>query len=199
MSEEAAAPQESYKQKLERILAQPDLLQTICDSIANGGSIVALARLWDVQYSHLCHWLNRDKERATAYIQALNDRAEWCKETMLNELRALALSDIRQAFDANGRLKPMAEIPEAVARALASVETFEEYDGHGDARVYVGDTKKIKFWNKPDAIATMMKHLGMLIEKHQVAVGSKLEDLLAMSHETPKDPPPAAPTEEKPA
>lgn len=86
-------------------------------------------------------------------------------DTILFELLRIARSDLGQAFDDNGNLLPIKEIPEDVRRAISGVETFEEFDGHGVERVKIGETRKLKFWDKTRALELLGKHLGLYVEK----------------------------------
>lgn len=86
-------------------------------------------------------------------------------DTILFELLRIARSDLGQAFDDNGNLLPIKEIPEDVRRAISGVETFEEFDGHGSERVKVGETRKLKFWDKTRALELLGKHLGLYVER----------------------------------
>lgn len=86
-------------------------------------------------------------------------------DTVLFELLRIARSDLGGAFDDNGNLLPIREIPEDVRRAMAGVETFEEFDGQGAQRVKVGETRKVKFWDKTRALELLAKHLGLLVDK----------------------------------
>ncbi len=80
-------------------------------------------------------------------------------EVVLGEILRLARSDIAAAFDSDGRLKPIHEIPEETRRAISSIET--ETDKHGVV------TTKVKFWDKPRTLELLAKHLNLLTEKHQ--------------------------------
>ncbi|HEX4843174.1 MAG TPA: terminase small subunit [Limnobacter sp.] len=79
---------------------------------------------------------------------------------ILRELFALATVDLRKAYDDNGALLPPKEWPEELARAIAGVETMEEFDRVGDERVFVGYTRKIKLFDKGKALDMAMRHLG---------------------------------------
>ena len=81
-------------------------------------------------------------------------------ESIVQELQKLALCDIKEAFDADGNLRPIADIPLIVRKAIASIEIFGEFQGQGAKRKYIGNTAKVKFWPKTDALGQLMKHLG---------------------------------------
>ena len=62
-------------------------------------------------------------------------------------------------------LKNIHDIDESTRRAISSLETFEEFEGYGDNREKIGDTKKIKLIDKTKALELLGKHLGMFKDK----------------------------------
>ena len=64
---------------------------------------------------------------------------------VLGELLRLARVDIAGAFDKNGKLKPIHEIPEDVRRAICGVEVDELFEGTGRDREQVGFTRKVRY------------------------------------------------------
>lgn len=62
-------------------------------------------------------------------------------------------------------LKNIQDIDESTRRAISSLETFEEFEGYGEDREKIGDTKKVKLIDKTKALELLGKHLGMFKEK----------------------------------
>lgn len=91
------------------------------------------------------------------------------QKRVLEEYAKLAFVDIRKFYDTNGRLLTPHEIPDDVAGALAGIEIFEEFgfDKSGEKQ-HVGDTKKIKTYDKVKALDSLAKHLGMFKEIHEL-------------------------------
>lgn len=107
-------------------------------------------------------------------IQQLNKRAEDAAVVtaadVLRELGRIALCDIREAFNADGTLKPIVEMPENVRRAVSGFDVDESADMGLDGKVVKvlrRQTKKVRFWNKGDALTTLAKHFHLLDDKPQ--------------------------------
>lgn len=93
-------------------------------------------------------------------------------ERLIKELCHSGLADPLGMFNDDDTLKPLREWPEELRRALSGIEIDEiwEHQGTGNKRkkVQIGLTKKVKFWNKLDAIEKIAKIRGYLQpEKHE--------------------------------
>jgi phage terminase small subunit len=105
-------------------------------------------------------------------------RAEITAADVLKEAARIAFSDIRKLFDENGNLKPVSELDDDIAAAVASIEVTEEFAGSGESREFVGYTKKIKFWDKNAALEKLFKLLGLFKADNRQkadAIGDLLE------------------------
>ena len=91
------------------------------------------------------------------------------QERILKEYAAIAFADIRKLFDADGRLLPIQQIPDDIAKVLASVEVDELWGFDKEGKVRIGDTKKIKLIDKLGALNSLAKYFGMITEKVEVA------------------------------
>lgn len=176
----------TLEEKLKRptvdtLFDNPATMDTICQNVANGGSLLDLCQTWAIGYSKVMRWIRADSVRLNAYQESLMDREEWTKELLLRELRSIATSDLRQIFDAQGQLKPPAQWPDEIARAISSVESFEEFTGSGSHREYLGETKKIKLWDKTKSLELIGKTLALFVDRREIGLESSLEDLLAAS------------------
>lgn len=121
----------------------------------------------------VAHQALKDPETQAELQRLLAARAERTEakvDEVVREALRVMRSDPRELFTPDGRLKAVTEWPEALARAVASVEVEDRPD---EPRVL-----KVKFWSKTDAINTLMRHLGAFKDKLEVQVGYKLEDLV---------------------
>jgi len=80
-------------------------------------------------------------------------KAELSAERVLHETKCIAFSCITDLFDAEGRLRPLADVPPDVAAALRTHQTRETGDG---TRVV------IQLWDKVRALELLCRHLGLL-------------------------------------
>lgn len=90
------------------------------------------------------------------------------QEMIIQELAKIGFSDIRKLYTEYGRLKNIQDIDDSTAAAISSVESFEEYEGRGDDREYIGDTKKIKMYSKEKALELLGKQIGMFKDKVEI-------------------------------
>lgn len=97
--------------------------------------------------------------------QKREKRTEITADLVLFELLRIARADISEAFDENGNLKPIKDIPEDVRRAISGVDVFEEFAGRGEDRESIGQTKKLRFWDKTRALEMLGRHLRLFADK----------------------------------
>lgn len=93
-----------------------------------------------------------------ARMRARAARSRITQDEVIAELGKIALSNVRDLYDADGNLLPVHQLPEEVAAAIAMIEVVE-------GKNEVLSTKKVKLHDKKSALDTLAKHLGMLTEK----------------------------------
>lgn len=96
-----------------------------------------------------------------AKLDAAAARAEITIARTLQEIARLAYFDVRKLYNDKNALKQMHELDDDTAAGIAGVETEEIYEGHGKARVYVGDLRKVRLRSKEKALDMCMSILGM--------------------------------------
>lgn len=89
-------------------------------------------------------------------------------DVVLRELLYLARSDVGDMFDDQGQLLALSDMPEHARRAIASIDVEELVGGSGPDRAQIGWTKKVRLWNKPQALELLGKHLKLWIERHEL-------------------------------
>jgi len=157
----------TLKDKLRRaefvrlLVADPDLTTT--EAYKRAGYLAkghaaesAASRLW-----------NR-VEIQQAITQSYADKAvrlEITRERWLREVWRLGSADPAEAYDTSGDLLAVRDMPEDIRRAVAFIQSFEEFEGRGEKRTKTGDTRLIRFWDKNTALTTIGKSLGFVVEK----------------------------------
>lgn len=68
--------------------------------------------------------------------------------------------DIRKYYNEDGTLKPIHELDDDAAAALAGVETDELFEMQGKKKVFTGYSRKIKRWDAVRALEGLVKVLG---------------------------------------
>ncbi|GEM_PF-3273217 len=158
------------KARAEAVLSEPDVLDAMCAYVADGGSLIDLCQEWEIRHSDAVAWLYAQPARKAAYEFAVKARGEWMVERLLSELRAIAFSDLRQAFGPDGALLPPGQWPEGLARAISAVEQ--------------GEAAKIKVWDKPGAIKMLGSTMRMFLDqREQTPLEETLEALVLRSME----------------
>jgi len=175
---------ETREARTKRILSDPLFIEKICVHVANGGGLPKYCQDVDIRYSDALKFIDADKQnRRVPYEAALKDRNEWEIESILAELRKIASIDIREAFNSQGGLKPIQDIPPDVARSIQSIKISEIWEmqgvGKDKEKVQIGEVKEVKFWDKIKSLELLGKKLAMFIERHDHKVGVTLEDLVA--------------------
>jgi len=75
-------------------------------------------------------------------------------ERVVQELARLAFSDVRKLFNPDGSLRPVHELDDEAAAAIASIEVEAPTER---SPVW---SKKIKVWDKRGSLEALLKHLG---------------------------------------
>jgi phage terminase small subunit len=86
---------------------------------------------------------------------------------VLEEMKRIALVDVRSFFDAHGDVKAMQDLTPEQGSALAGFEVLIKNAKAGDGQT---DTiHKFKLWDKPRVLELFCKHFGLLEERVQHA------------------------------
>lgn len=114
------------------------------------------------------------------------DRLEIKADVILGELLRIARADLGAAFDDEGNLLPIKEIPEGTRRAISGIDVEELFEGYGRERERVGTTKKIRFWDKVSALEKLGKHLKLFVDRVEHSASDDLAALIAAARERVK-------------
>lgn len=172
----ASSPKRAARRKrFEDLITDPATMITIVQRVAEGGSLVELAREWEVPFGQLSSWIAAETDRQERYAVALTLRNEFLSELVLMGIRAIADVDPADAYTKQGKLLSVHKMPLSVRRALQGIDT----DTIG--------VKKLKFVPRERALELLGRYRKMFTDKVEHEHKVTLEDLVSGSM-----PPPAA-------
>lgn len=120
--------------------------------------------------------------KVTNLIDNLNEQVEEkvliTKERTINEYTYTGLFDIRTLYDENNALKPISKFSNEAARAIASIETYEVFEGTGIDRKHVGNTIRVKLNSKIAALDSIRDAMGWKAINKTANVTKDGEDFL---------------------
>jgi phage terminase small subunit len=138
------------------------------------------------------------REFVEVRLKKAEAKAELTVERLELELARVAFLDPAAAYDEEGRLLPLADMPEDARRAIAGFEEEALFDnvevpddeGTKKVRTEVGVVRKVKWLPKVEAIALGLKRRGALVDKSEVVVHAspdptdeELEELARLRHQ----------------
>lgn len=100
---------------------------------------------------------------------ALQNRNMVTIEKVLREYARLGFFDPRKLFNADGSPKGIMDLDSDTAAAIAGLDVAEIYEGSGSDRKFVGYKYKLKIASKVGALDSLAKHLGMFIDRTEIA------------------------------
>ena len=98
---------------------------------------------------------------------------------VLTELFKIAMSDVGEMFDVDGKILPVPYMPDSIRRSIQSFEVTEYMEGFGKDREQVGWTTKVKLWSKDKALENLGKYLKRFTDKLDLTLKNSLEDILS--------------------
>lgn len=115
---------------------------------------------------HFPHVAAEIARRMAARAKKAGITAEW----VLERYRRIADADLRDLYDERGNLKPIREMPDELATAIAGIESE-----HGVGATTV---KKVRRWDAVKALDSLARHLGMFVDRSEVTVTGNLAERL---------------------
>jgi phage terminase small subunit len=114
------------------------------------------------------------QEELQRYQSKLAEKVEVTIEELIIAYKQIAFADLAECYDENGFLKNIHDIPASCRMAIAGLEIDELFEGKGEDRERIGQTKKLKLWDKLKALDSLGRHLGLFnaddSKKTQVSV-----------------------------
>jgi hypothetical protein len=150
------------------VVADPKNINTICKHIANGGTMISICRLWGVDSSEVLRQIRSNDETKKLYDQALEDRKEYFRERTIEEVQRLATYNIKDALEADGRMKKVQDMPDEFTAAI------REIDSDGGIK-FVDKVKPLEMLAKLAGIADKVEVSGKMTLEQMLIAASKDE------------------------
>ena len=110
------------------------------------------------------------------------DRLKIEVKDVLDGIAAIARVDLKDAYDENGQLLPVKDMPISIRKALVGVDVSEDYS----EGVNIGRTSKLKFPDRLKAWELLGKTLKMFTDRVEHGIDENLADQLAQARERVK-------------
>lgn len=98
------------------------------------------------------------EKRVRELLTEKHKRLHMNTDEILARIALVARADPRGLYNEDGSLKPVHELDDAAAAAVAGIEVLEEFDGTGKDRVKVGETKKVRLRDPMAALRLLAEH-----------------------------------------
>jgi len=180
------------------LIRREDTMDAICAHVGAGGALQDLVDIWHAQakasgapggvvrFAAIWRWVAEDKARFALWLESNNVAAQADLARADQALRAMAFADIRELFDAQGRVRPVSEWPHDLAMLVQGLDVTELFSKGEEAAVLEGLLKKVKLSDRRAAIEILLKRRGGLVEKREVAGKVTLENIVAGDDEPSK-------------
>tara|TARA_R110002020_G_scaffold145908_4_gene320199 strand:- start:836 stop:1414 length:579 start_codon:yes stop_codon:yes gene_type:complete len=94
----------------------------------------------------------------------------------LREAAKIAYSNIQDALDDQGNIRPIQEWPRELAAAVSSIDITKKNLTAGDGQQE--DVVRIRLWDKPSNLTLLFKHLNLLTERLHLSADKDIVDRL---------------------
>lgn len=112
---------------------------------------------------------SRVQLEVSKYLAKREEKSNVSVEKVLKDLKRIAECDLKDAYNEDGTLVNVRNMPEDIRKCISAIEVYEEKDREGN---WIGTTKKIKFWDKNKALEMLGKYLKLFTEEVNVNVQS---------------------------
>lgn len=101
------------------------------------------------------------RQKVTELNKAKMEAAGITAQRVMQELGRIAFLDMRKLFDAEGNLKPVHQLDDDTAAAVASIDSEVRWEGRGDAATPV-TVKKVRTVDKMASLNLLAKHFKLV-------------------------------------
>jgi len=157
----------------------PDKRENFCHEylVDFNGTQAAIRAKYNPSSAHATAWDLLQRKDIQRRLDELRKKAlkanDLTPERVLAECKRIALCDVKDAFDDNGCVKDIKDVPDDIRKAISSFEVEEIKDRKGKTTGWI---KKIKFWNKDKNLENLMKYFGQFEKDNE----QKIEQFVLM-------------------
>lgn len=157
-------------------VSEPEAIEEICDRIASGETLVDIAAGYEANYRWLYQWLYDSEfpERARLLENSMNARDSMAKEDIIGQLHRLGNIDVAKAYDKDGELLPIHEMPVELRKAISSFDVSVSEDGDIT-------TKKLRFVDRGQMLALGGRRQKLFVDKVEMSGQMSLEQAVTES------------------
>lgn len=107
--------------------------------------------------------------------ETISERLEITSDKVLQEIAALAFSNIHDFVDENNNIKKLHDLPRLTTKAVAGIETTETIRPIGGGEFSREIVTKLKFHSKVSSLDQIARHLGMFEKDNKQKGGIKIK------------------------
>lgn len=109
-------------------------------------------------------------------LERRSSRLEMAADDVIRRIAGISSVDVAQAYDANGCLLPIHEIPRPVRQSIAGVKTRELFNSKGELQGY---TQEVKWIDPLKALELLGRHMRLFTDKFEFggAAGELADEL----------------------
>ena len=111
------------------LFREPEFLDELCEQIAEGATLYAIAKQKDIRYSKLFQWVKASQDRADAYEEAIEARDQNVSDRVLTGVLAVTNTTVKDFLNDDGTPKDVSKLGEEAAFALQEVGVSYADDG----------------------------------------------------------------------
>jgi len=113
-------------------------------------------------------------------LQKQQARTEITADWTLKEIHKLAKFNAKKLFNSDGSLIPIQDLDDDTAACIGGIDVSQSFSGSGEDR-QVETIKKVKIWDKGQALDKLAKHFGLYAEDNKRGVNEETLNLILAS------------------
>ena len=131
------------------------------EDMALGMNEIDICNKMGLSFRKLQFWIRQNEVRLKLYSNAMELHKEFFILRIIKELTAIGLVDIAGAFNPNGTLKAIDDIPVEIRRVISGLEVKETFIDTPDGKKWDGYLKTVKMNDKIKSLELLGKKLNM--------------------------------------